>query len=340
MRAIRHRASGRASIRNADRDRRLFPSRMGSPSGSVAFALSLAFATAVAAGCTSAAANPGSMPQPLIASETVGYFFPASVAQSFRGVMLRQITATLQRAAFRTCITHLGVGHQGEEYLVSSSPFDPLPMVPGWVMALGASYGLLDLRAISQNGMLVPILTAGDRGSASAGLSANEVRALSADGARCQQQVAQGVVQLYTQLNQRGRALENIWYAMIDRMLASGSVQNERGRFSSCLIGKGAPEIAAGSITQFEGWLMNVVNPGYVTGGSRRAFLPIAPRAAVDAHWSAVFVGCAVPLVTLLQRLLPRMQTAFLQAHYQEITALEDLVGRNLSDMERMSELG
>jgi len=41
-----------------------------------------------------------------------------------------------------------------------------------------------------------------------------------------------------------------------------------------------------------------------------------------------------------MQRLLLAAQKLFLQAHYQQVTTLEQLVGGSVSQMQRMSELG
>jgi hypothetical protein len=335
--AIGYLAKGRTSVSQTDRDRRLFHWRVKNWSSFTSFALSVTLA-ASASGCASASgASSESMPQQRIAGETVGYFFAATVTQSAHGVMFRKHVATLQRAAFRECISRLRPGQDDDAYLEASSPFNPDPIAPGYVMALGANYGVLDLKAISRSGMLVPIVIVGHTGSARFGLSASKMRALSVDGLRCQRNVAQRVVELYTQLNQRGEPLVNIWLAMVSRTLAQNDVRNAHGRFTQCLKRNGVPSLAAGSILQFAGWLMSLVNPGAVKGRSSTS-LPEASQAAVDGHWSAVFVSCAAPLVTLLQRLLPRLQTIFLQAHSKQVAALEALVGRNMSDMKRLSQ--
>ena len=297
----------------------------------------------------------------------IGYYMPATLAQLASGSTFGQTLSTLQKEAFERCIGRLGFDAKAQSVAFTMLDFMPFGALNGWVQAREAGLGLVNLATVAHGGNLVPIY--GFFGPLNArGLPQAELRALRFDQWRCWQQVRV----VTAALDRQGFALFQKWYATETRILQSAPVQAADKTFSTCVLLQGAPRAASGSLRQFIAWMEQVVNRG--TGYSRviQGFFggpvafsgPVAvsgggPRSSAsgagssgggapgsssavaqqqaDARWTAVFTRCAGPLVAMLQAQLLIKQSAFLQGHFGQVSALEQRSARIMTVLEKMA---
>jgi len=307
---------------------------MPSPGRWRALSCAIVLASLLAAGCASAPRVPGARSAlGQTATGVVGEYIPATMAQVADGTDFQQTISTLQRELFEDCIKGYGFGPQAQDFAFQSLNLMPFQAVSGYTQNQNAQVGLVDLRSVTRSGMLAPIYITGTRPDAT-GVSAAEQRALRADQWHCWSKSLQPV----RKLDQRGFALRRQWYAQEVRLLNSKQVRAANKVFGSCVTRAGAPKTASESLGQFIGWLQRTVNRAEFATRIGGAQPSLQPRQAMDAHWSAVFIRCGGPLVSLLQRLLPGVQQAFVQEHYGQVAALEKAAAQTLAELERMTE--
>lgn len=267
------------------------------------------------------------------AAGVTGAYFPATMAQVADGADFQQTIGTLQKELFDACIRGYGFGPQAQAIAFSNLNLMPFQAMSGYVQNQNAAVGLVDLRAVAHSGMLAPLYIMATRPDTS-GVSPAELRAVESDQWRCWSRSRQAV----TKLERQGAALQRQWNAQEIRLLDSRPVRAATKVFSSCVTHEGAPRGASESLRQFIGWLQQMVNRAEWAsrmGGPQPA---AQPRQAMDAHWTRVFLKCATPLVSLLQRQLPGVQQTFLQEHYGQILALEKTANQTVSTLEHLTE--
>ncbi len=263
----------------------------------------------------------------------MGEYIPATMAQIADGTDFQQTISTLQKELFEDCIKGYGFGPRAQAFAFQSLNLMPFQAVSGYTQNQNAQVGLVDLRSIIRSGMLAPIFIMGSRPDAT-GVSAAEQAAIRADEWHCWSKSLQPV----RKLDQLGFALRRQWYSQEVRLLSSSQVRAANKVFGSCVTRAGAPRTASESLGQFIGWLQRTVNRAEFASRFGGASPSLQPRQSVDAHWSAVFIRCGRPLVSLLQRLLPGAQQAFVQDHFGQVTTLEKRAEQTVAELERMTQ--
>ncbi len=294
----------------------------------------IVLALVLAAGCASAQRGPGARSTlGRTATGVMGEYIPATMAQIADGTDLQQTISTLQKELFEECIKGYGFGPRAQAFAFQSLNLMPFQAVSGYTQNQNAQVGLVDLRSIIRSGMLAPIFIMGSRPDAT-GVSAAEQAAIRADEWHCWSKSLQPV----RKLDQLGFALRRQWYSQEVRLLSSSQVRAANKVFGSCVTRAGAPRTASESLGQFIGWLQRTVNRAEFASRFGGASPSLQPRQSVDAHWSAVFIRCGRPLVSLLQRLLPGAQQAFVQDHFGQVTTLEKRAEQTVAELERMTQ--
>ena len=294
----------------------------------------IVLALVLAAGCASAQRGPGARSTlGRTATGVMGEYIPATMAQIADGTDFQQTISILQKELFEDCIKGYGFGPRAQAFAFQSLNLMPFQAVSGFTQNQNAQVGLVDLRSIIRSGMLAPIYIMGSRPDAT-GVSAAEQAALRADEWHCWSKSLQPV----RKLDQLGFALRRQWYSQEVRLLNSSQVRAANKVFGSCVTRAGAPRTASESLGQFIGWLQRTVNRAEFASRFGGASPSLQPRQSVDAHWSAVFIRCGRPLVSLLQRLLPGAQQAFVQDHFGQVTTLEKRAEQTVAELERMTQ--
>ena len=294
----------------------------------------IVLALVLAAGCASAQRGPGARSAlGRTATGVMGEYIPATMAQIADGTDFQQTISTLQKELFEECIKGYGFGPRAQAFAFQSLNLMPFQAVSGYTQNQNAQVGLVDLRSIIRSGMLAPIYIMGSRPDAT-GVSAAEQAAIRADEWHCWSKSLQPV----RKLDQLGFALRRQWYSQEVRLLSSSQVRAANKVFGSCVTRAGAPRTASESLGQFIGWLQRTVNRAEFASRFGGASPSLQPRQSVDAHWSAVFIRCGRPLVSLLQRLLPGAQQAFVQDHFGQVTTLEKRAEQTVAELERMTQ--
>ena len=294
----------------------------------------IVLALVLAAGCASAQRGHGARSTlGRTATGVMGEYIPATMAQIADGTDFQQTISTLQKELFEECIKGYGFGPRAQAFAFQSLNLMPFQAVSGYTQNQNAQVGLVDLRSIIRSGMLAPIFIMGSRPDAT-GVSAAEQAAIRADEWHCWSKSLQPV----RKLDQLGFALRRQWYSQEVRLLSSSQVRAANKVFGSCVTRAGAPRTASESLGQFIGWLQRTVNRAEFASRFGGASPSLQPRQSVDAHWSAVFIRCGRPLVSLLQRLLPGAQQAFVQDHFGQVTTLEKRAEQTVAELERMTQ--
>jgi len=305
----------------------------------------------------------------------VGYYLPATLAQIASGRTFGQTISTLQREAFEACIGRLGFDQQAQAVAFRMLNFMPFGGQNGWVQAQEAGLGLVNLATVSRSGMLVPIF-ASPVSVGGTRLPSAEMRALQIDQWRCWRQVRaltapldrEGFALFQRWYSAETRVLESAPVQAADHTFstcvlkqgaprtAAGSLRqfvawieqvvNRGTGFQKFFGGVGGPVAFTGpvvvQVTPAAGPGGGFSGSGSATAVSRGRPGPGQSSAAVarqhaDAQWSAVFVRCAGPLVAMLQAQLLIKQGVFIQAHFQQVAALEQRARTTMTRLERMA---
>jgi hypothetical protein len=314
------------------RGARMQLSPAGGPSANrrrvTAVGVALSLCPFLIAGCASASSGTGGSPSPQVQAETISWFFPATVEQSDNVWEFYDALRSLEQQALNGCISRFGFGVQADSYVTAYENYlsNRFRALPGYRQQW--SLNLINVHAVAQTGMLVEVMTGTNSPPSASGLPVSEMRAINADFVRCIRQVRQPT----RKFQRDGSALKQLWDISSGNVYRSSAIDQADLSFQSCMMQQGAPQTAAASSAQFQIWLTGVVNPAGWTNGS----LASRPRAALDAHWTAVWARCAGPVVSVWQRLLLAAQKSFLEVHYQQVTALERLVGQSVLQLQKM----
>lgn len=268
-----------------------------------------------------------------VSSGVTGQYIPATMAQVADGATFQLTISTLQKELFEHCIRGYGFGPRAQALAFRTLNLMPFQAMAGYTQNQNAAVGLVDIGSVTRTGMLAPIYVPSGRPNTQ-GVSAAEQRALRADQWHCWNTTLVPV----RKLQQQGLALQRQWHSQELHLLATRPVRQATKRFGRCVTRAGAPRTASESLNQFIAWLQGMVNRGAYSvpaGGSGPA---VRPRQQADAHWSAVFLRCGGPLVTLLQRRLPGIQQVFVQSHFGQVAALEKTARQTVAELERMTE--
>jgi hypothetical protein len=179
------------------------------------------------------------------------------------------------------------------------------------------------------------LLNPGEGGAppAPGSMSAAQLQAWSADESRC----AQAVEKVFIVPLTEGGTLGALWQPDINQAESAPAVEATLGQFWACAQRGGIPAqpdpelpLAPGAPSDayfhaFMGW-MDALDSRVTTQ---------AALTAIDARWAPVFVQCATPVVQALDKILVPEQSAFLQAHDQQVHALEQLAGQAMDNAER-----
>jgi hypothetical protein len=307
----------------------------------------------------------------------VGYYIPATLAQLASGRTFGLTVNTLQKEAFQACIGRLGFDQQAQAVAFRMLNFMPFGGQNGWVQAQEAGLGLVNLATVSRSGMLVPIfaspLSSGRSKLPQAEMRAlqvdqwhcwRQVRLLSAPLDR------EGFGLFQRWYSAETRVLESAPVQAADHtfstcVLKQGAPRTAAGSLRQFVAwieqvvnrGTGFQRFVGGigGPAAFGGPVVVQVTPapapggGFTGSGSVAVFSSGRPgpgqsssssavaRQHADARWSAVFVRCAGPLVAMLQAQLLIKQSAFMQAHFQQVAALEQRARTTMATLERMA---
>jgi hypothetical protein len=164
-------------------------------------------------------------------------------------------------------------------------------------------------------------------------MPAAQTQAYSADENRCSQTAEKIFFLPLTE----GGTLGGLWQQDISQAESAPAVEATLGRFWACSQRAGiptqpdpehalAPDAPSDDYFQaFMGWMDALTSQATTQ----------AAQAAIDAHWAPVFVQCATPVVQALDKILVPGQSAFLQAHHQQVHALEQQAGQAMDNAER-----
>jgi hypothetical protein len=295
----------------------------------VATLLSALSATACSAG--SRGSNGGSV-SPQVTTEVSEWIFPATVTQADAGVAFGQTLISLRNRKFQACMAGLGFDGAAQRFALAARPLlgGGFPAAPGYTNPGSLSSGLVDLSLIRRTGMLVSIRIGNKLAGSGSGISSAQEAAAMRKSTSCWAEVDR----LYAPL-QGGTisAMQLLWLNDVTRLQGSATARSAYLSFGQCVTEHGASQTAGESLQAFVEWLRPALNGTTYTGAE--PLIPPAPVRQLDAHWSSVFAQCAAPVVAAMQRLLPAVQKAFLQSHYQEVTATDKLVAHILADLER-----
>ncbi len=124
-------------------------------------------------------------------------------------------------------------------------------------------------------------------------------------------------------MTQAADRLSGKWWRILRRIQRSAPVLAALPALRSCAVRYGWPADAYGSpappIRSFADFVVWITENTGVGSSS----IPPATLRVLQRRWSAIFVTCARPLISLQERLQTAQRAAFLRAHRAAIAALE-----------------
>jgi hypothetical protein len=279
---------------------------------------------AVVAGCggsnagssnagSSASSASGASTSSVLVSEMLDSFFPASGMQLVDGSQFATYENVAESAAEDRCMRARGwkvamPDTTRANIAAESHSFEDNPIWPnlGWIRA---------------HGMFV----APGGGGSQVGLMINATsRAERADYGRC---IATSEKPMQPLVNTI-RPLTDTWVNTVMQLQQSPSLAGDKAHLSSCLTQNGVSTRGARSLNSFLSYWVQSAITAQPRGADRLAF---------EHRWVKIFVRCATPLITAEQNLEEKSRRAFMQAHYQQVTAAANQVLRGLAKLERVS---
>ena len=262
---------------------------------------------------SSAASGSGASTSSVLISEMLDSFFPASGAQFVGGQQFSNFENDLESAAQDRCMQERGwkvampnttrANIEAESHVFEDNAIWPNL---GWIRAHG-------------------LFVAPGEGGSQVGLMVNATsRAERADYGRC---IASAEAPMQAFVNTI-RPLSGTWVNTVTQLQQSPSLAGDRSHFSSCLTKHGVSTRGARSLNSFLAYWVQSAISAQPRGADRLAF---------EHRWVKIFVGCATPLITSEQDLEEKSRKAFMQAHYQELTAAGNQALRGFAKLERMS---
>jgi hypothetical protein len=230
----------------------------------------------------------------------IGYFLPASVTQYSAGALFWGEYMALEGRIEATCMTHLGfhfpaVATPAE---IARSNWD-LTQYP-------------DLNTIAKAGMLP---------SYSAGPSQPESKAFNKADARC----AAASRKVFIPMENAGRKLAGPFTTTVLNFQESAPVKATLPALRKCAAQYGWPNSPYGparpinAFSDFVDWIS-----GHIDGADSRG-ASTSEMNTLNRHWGTVFVTCARPTVTVMERLQLSAQAKFLAGHQRRFAALMEL---------------
>ena len=299
----------------------------------------LLLAAAVLAACSAASTDPPSAPAGLIRQPggiAVDYFLPATGRQLTTGLGLFAEESRLENAMAFACMARRDFGRHAQPMITYTELYiDPLegsPQTAGWQGEnLSGIPNLYNLAALQHGGLLAEVLTGSPNAPAMAAAQANDIYAAYS---RCQSSAAAP----FARIMNEGEALGRLWQRKVVAVQSSARMRIAFSSFKACARAGGAPAAAASSPDGFRDWLMDKVSPPMPDPYRQTAL--IASELRTDRRWTAVFIGCAKPVIPVEERLQLTRQRAFLHAHSRQIVALRQMVNRVLSALARQYRQG
>jgi hypothetical protein len=250
-------------------------------------------------------------PPDLVAGLT-GFLLPASGAQYSAGALLDGQYKALEQEAVARCMAKSGFRVPVLSPAENAAPDWDLTQYP-------------DLGAIARAGKLP---------SYSVGPAPAESKAYKAALAGCGNDLAE----LWQNLRDVGNSLASSFLTIVSQIQASAPVTATLPALRACAARYGwpsqpygAPDSTINSFADFADWVA-----GHLDGaGSRGA--SAAQLNALDRHWGTVFVQCARPTVTVMERLQLAAQAKFLREHQRQFAAVVKLARADFAAAERLA---
>ena len=269
--------------------------------------------SAVSSNAASSASAGGASTSSVLVSEMLEGFFAASGAQLVDGNQFATFENVAESAAEDRCMRARGWKVAMPDTTranidAESHSFEDNPIWPnlGWIRA---------------HGMFV----APGGGGSQVGLAINATsRAERADYGRC---IASSEAPMQPFVNTI-RPLTDIWVYTVLQLQQSPSLAGDKAQASSCLTQNGVSTRGARSLNSFLSYWVQSAISAQPRGAERIAF---------EHRWVKIFVRCATPLITAEQDLEEKSRKAFMQGHYQQLTAAGNEVVRGLAKLERIS---
>jgi hypothetical protein len=256
----------------------------------------------------SATATPGiaqATGSSVVGTETMDSFIPATGAQFADGALFVGTEQALTGILTNRCMERYGFSSAGST---------------GSAVAIATDYvdnaQFPDLARIAKERRFIPGQPPLDTWQP----PPSEMDAYTADSKKCAD------TDPFRAVRKAGDPLQRQWYDIVEGIQTSGAVTTALTGFASCMEKAGVPADSAGSLTDFEAWLSGTMSR-----------VPVADFPAAQAHWTGVFVPCATPVVSTQERLQLAAKTEFLQQHFTQVQALEDLASRVVRTTEQQT---
>jgi len=237
--------------------------------------------------------------------EALNFFLPATGAQLTSGAQFAGTMQSLRSTVTAKCMSRYGFHVPVTTSTAGAAQFFDNDQFP-------------DLAAIARTGLLNPALLTPVHPPVA--LPGAEARSFRADLTRCTQLAAQP----FGALLRAGSALGGLWLDAVNQIQATPQMRQSLSRFSACVQRAGTPASSGATFTAFFAWVT----------GLEAAAPNDDQRLAVDRHWAPIFVSCAKPTVTLQERLQSSQRALFIQQHYQQVHALQDMANSTVTAVE------
>lgn len=258
-------------------------------------------------GPTAPAAGRG---QALLGTEALDYYFPATGAQYTAGLAFEWTQQKTLNQLVEPCLAHAGFPQPAfslpkRQYMLSfpsNSQFPDLAQQTRLMTSAGQGPGP------GQDGI---------EGSK------NQSRAYHAAVRRCTASDAKPV----TRVDQAAGPLANAWLPIIARIQSSARILALQPAFRSCLEARGIPAAYAQSrgghflFEGFIGWMDHLA----MTDLSAPQRIGTERSIARERRWTPVFVHCARPTVTVMERLQLAQRARFFRQHARQISIIKTL---------------
>jgi hypothetical protein len=255
---------------------------------------------------TPTSGNPQQTGSSLIGTEAMNSFFPATGEQFADGARFVGVEQALSGILTNKCMERYGftstAGSSASAATIATDFVD------------NAQFP--DLARIAAEKRFIP----GQMPQDTAQPPKAEMVAYSADSKKC------AGTDPFRAVLKAGNPLQRQWYGIVEGIQTSPAVTTALTGFASCMEKAGVPADSAGSLTDFEAWLSGTMSR-----------LPVADFPAAQAHWTGVFVPCATPVVSTQERLQLTAKAQFLQQHFTQVHALENLASQVVTTTEQQT---
>ena len=252
-------------------------------------------------------AHPVSRPRSALPAEALDSYFPATGAQYTQGLAFNWTQLKVSTMIFNSCMAEAGFPQP-----TFSEP------EPAYLEAFADNSQFPDLAQRARTGSMTPsdyIATSPSAPNTAAGRSA--VR-------RCT--AASGQPFPFGQINRVASPLGGQWLDIVTSIQTSARVHAMQPAFAACLEAQGIPATYAqyqtnGSNPLFSGFFDWMDHLGQVSTSNSQL-------TAEEHRWTPVFVQCARPTVTLIERLQLARRATFFRQHARQIREIAALAAR------------